>query len=120
LFYYFNLEEVVPQDHQVRRIAEVSDLFVISGIWARTSPPSGSIDPLQRSLRQNSRSKKYLVYRSMSRRMVAGHLHRARPTGITSLKGIAEALNARGVLMPAGRGHWYAMQVSRVSKRSPA
>jgi transposase len=26
LFYCFNLEEVVPQDHQVRRIAEVLDL----------------------------------------------------------------------------------------------
>jgi hypothetical protein len=37
--------------------------------------------------------------------------------GITSLNGIAAALNERGVLTPAGSGHWYAMQVARVLKR---
>ncbi len=37
--------------------------------------------------------------------------------GVTSLNGIAMALNARGVLTPAGRGHWYAVQVSRLLKR---
>jgi hypothetical protein len=40
--------------------------------------------------------------------------------GVTSLKGIAKALNARGVPTPFGRGHWYAMQVSRLLKRLPA
>jgi hypothetical protein len=38
-------------------------------------------------------------------------------TGITSLKGMAKALDERGVLTPWGRGHWYPMQVSRVLKR---
>jgi hypothetical protein len=37
--------------------------------------------------------------------------------GVTSLSGIAEALNARGIPTPAGRRHWYAMQVSRLLKR---
>jgi predicted flap endonuclease-1-like 5' DNA nuclease len=37
--------------------------------------------------------------------------------GVTSLKGIAKALNDRGVLTPAGRAHWHAMQVARVLKR---
>ena len=38
-------------------------------------------------------------------------------TGVTSLNGIAEALNERGVPTPASSGHWHAMQVSRVLKR---
>jgi hypothetical protein len=37
--------------------------------------------------------------------------------GITSLNGIAEALNERGIPTAAGRCHWYATQVSRVLKR---
>jgi len=38
-------------------------------------------------------------------------------SGITSLNGIATALNDRGVPTPAGSRHWYASQVSRVLKR---
>lgn len=37
--------------------------------------------------------------------------------GITSLIGIARALNERGMLTPTGRGRWHAMQVARVLKR---
>jgi hypothetical protein len=37
--------------------------------------------------------------------------------GITSLNGIAAELNARGIPTPAGSGHWYAAQVSRLLKR---
>jgi hypothetical protein len=37
--------------------------------------------------------------------------------GITSLNGIADALNERHVLTPAGSGHWYAMHVARLLKR---
>jgi hypothetical protein len=37
--------------------------------------------------------------------------------GVTSLNGIAAALNARGVPTPAGSGHWHAAQVARVLKR---
>jgi hypothetical protein len=33
--------------------------------------------------------------------------------GITSLSGIAEALNKRRVPTPRGRGHWHATQVRR-------
>jgi Recombinase len=40
-----------------------------------------------------------------------------RSTGITSLNGIAAALNERGVPTPAGGRHWYASQVSRLLKR---
>jgi hypothetical protein len=40
--------------------------------------------------------------------------------GITSLNGIAEALNERRVPTPRGRGHWYAMQVRRVLARMEA
>jgi hypothetical protein len=43
-----------------------------------------------------------------------------RDAGVTSLNGIAAAFNERGVLTPGGRGHWYAMQISRVLKRLPA
>jgi hypothetical protein len=37
--------------------------------------------------------------------------------GVTSLIGIAAALNERGVPTPAGRGLWHAAQVARVLKR---
>jgi hypothetical protein len=37
--------------------------------------------------------------------------------GVTSFKGIAAALNARGVPTPWGSHHWYPMQVSRVLAR---
>jgi hypothetical protein len=37
--------------------------------------------------------------------------------GVTSLNGIATALNARGVQTPRGRRHWYASQVARLLKR---
>jgi hypothetical protein len=40
-----------------------------------------------------------------------------RASGITSLNGIASALDARAVLTPAGHGHWHAMQVARLLKR---
>jgi hypothetical protein len=40
-----------------------------------------------------------------------------RAGGITSLNGIAEALNARGILTPAGSDRWYAIQVSRLLRR---
>jgi recombinase len=40
-----------------------------------------------------------------------------RATGITSLNGIAAALNERAVPTPAGGRHWYASQVSRLLKR---
>jgi hypothetical protein len=43
-----------------------------------------------------------------------------RAAGITSLNGIAEALNERRVPTPRGGGHWYAAQVSRVLKRLAA
>lgn len=41
-------------------------------------------------------------------------LHEA---GITSLNGIAAALDERRIPTPAGSGHWHAMQVARVLKR---
>jgi hypothetical protein len=37
--------------------------------------------------------------------------------GITSLNGIAAALNERGIPTPAWSGHWHAAQVSRLLKR---
>jgi hypothetical protein len=37
--------------------------------------------------------------------------------GITSLSGIAAALNARGVLTPLGCRHWYASSVVQLLKR---
>jgi hypothetical protein len=37
--------------------------------------------------------------------------------GVTSLNGIAAALNARRVPTPGGVGHWHAAQVARVLKR---
>jgi Recombinase len=37
--------------------------------------------------------------------------------GITSLNGIAAALDERGVPTPRGSAHWYAGQVSRLLKR---
>src|SRR3984885_10091168 len=47
LFYCFNLEEVVPQDHQARRIAEVLDLSWVHAELASHYSPLGrpSIDP---------------------------------------------------------------------------
>jgi transposase len=48
LFYCFNLEEVVPEDHQVRGIAEVLDLSWVHAELARHYSPVGrpSIDPV--------------------------------------------------------------------------
>jgi hypothetical protein len=40
-----------------------------------------------------------------------------RAAGVTTLKGIAAALNERGVSPPSGRGRWGPMQVSRLLKR---
>jgi hypothetical protein len=40
-----------------------------------------------------------------------------RAAGVTSLKGIAKALDERRVPTPWGSSHWHAMQVSRVLKR---
>jgi hypothetical protein len=37
--------------------------------------------------------------------------------GLTSLNGIATALNARGVRTPRGRDRWHASQVARLLKR---
>ncbi len=42
-----------------------------------------------------------------------------RAAGITSLNGIAEELNRRGVSTPAGNRHWHAVQVARLLKRLP-
>jgi hypothetical protein len=38
-------------------------------------------------------------------------------SGVTSLNGLAAALNERGVLTPAGSHYWHAAQVSRLLKR---
>jgi hypothetical protein len=38
---------------------------------------------------------------------------------VTSLSGIATALNARGIRTPHGHHHWYASQLSRLLKRLP-
>ena len=48
LFYCFNLEEAVPGDHQVRRIAAVLDLSWVRGELAPHYSPLGrpSIDPV--------------------------------------------------------------------------
>jgi hypothetical protein len=40
-----------------------------------------------------------------------------RAAGVTSLKGLAKALNERRVPTPAGGKCWYPMQVARVLKR---
>jgi hypothetical protein len=37
--------------------------------------------------------------------------------GLTTLKGIAAALDKLGVPTPLGNRHWYAMQVARLLKR---
>jgi len=36
--------------------------------------------------------------------------------GVTSLSGIARALEARGIKTPSGKGAWHARQVSRLLK----
>jgi hypothetical protein len=40
--------------------------------------------------------------------------------GVTSLRGIAAALNERGMPTAAGSGHWHHAQVGRVLARLPA
>ena len=40
--------------------------------------------------------------------------------GVTSLNGLAVALNARGVVTPAGGSQWHATQVRRVLARLSA
>jgi len=48
---------------------------------------------------------------------VAPMLKELRAAGVTTLNGIAAALEARGVPTPAGSRHWYPAQVARVLKR---
>jgi hypothetical protein len=40
-----------------------------------------------------------------------------RGAGVTSLNGIAAALDERRIPTPAGSGHWHAAQVARLLKR---
>jgi hypothetical protein len=42
-----------------------------------------------------------------------------RGAGVTTLRGIADELNRRGVPTPAGGGQWLPVQVSRVLRRLP-
>ena len=39
--------------------------------------------------------------------------------GVTTLNGIADALNKRRIPTPSGHGHWYAAQVARILARLP-
>jgi hypothetical protein len=50
---------------------------------------------------------------------LAPFISELRAAGVTTLKGIAAALNKRGVRTPLGYGRWRAMQVSRLLKRLP-
>jgi hypothetical protein len=40
-----------------------------------------------------------------------------RAAGVTTLQGIADELNRRGIPTAAGRGQWQAVQVARVLRR---
>jgi hypothetical protein len=40
-----------------------------------------------------------------------------RAAGVTTLEGIAAALDERGLPTPSGHRHWHAMQVARLLKR---
>jgi hypothetical protein len=51
---------------------------------------------------------------------VAPVIKALRAKGVTSLHGIAEALNERRVPTPRSRGHWYATEVRRVLARMSA
>jgi hypothetical protein len=56
------------------------------------------------------------VARAADLASIIGELH---ASGITTLSGIAVALNDRGVATPWGRHHWGASQVRRLLKRLP-
>ena len=43
LFYAFDLDAAVPDDHQVRRIAAVLDLSGSTVNWRRTTPIQGGL-----------------------------------------------------------------------------
>jgi hypothetical protein len=51
---------------------------------------------------------------------VAPVIAELRAAGITSKKGLAEALNKRAVRTPRGIGEWRPIQVARVLARLPA
>jgi hypothetical protein len=44
-------------------------------------------------------------------------LNELQAVGVTTLEGIAAALNERGLPTPSGHRHWHAMQVARLLKR---
>jgi hypothetical protein len=48
---------------------------------------------------------------------LAPTIAKIRASGVTSLRGIAAALNRRGIPTLSGRGEWQATQVRRVSAR---
>jgi hypothetical protein len=48
---------------------------------------------------------------------LAPTIKKLQASGVTSMRGIAMALNARNVPTPTGRGEWQAIQVERVLAR---
>jgi hypothetical protein len=56
----------------------------------------------------------------LAERKLAPLIKALQAAGVTSLNGLAVALNARGVVTPAGGGQWHATQVRRVLARLSA
>jgi hypothetical protein len=65
----------------------------------------------------NTADKARMARANASAATVAPSVKELLADGITSLNGIAAALNERGVPTPGGSRHWHAAQVARLLKR---
>jgi hypothetical protein len=65
----------------------------------------------------NNADKARMARANASAATLAPIVRELQASGVTSLNGLAAALNERRVPTPWGKSHWHAMQVSRVLKR---
>jgi hypothetical protein len=86
---------------------------VTMSAWTTREPPNRSFPAgaIQASVRARQARADVRATR------LAPFIAELRVAGVTTLKGIAAALNERGVPPPSGHGRWGAMQVSRPLKR---
>jgi hypothetical protein len=65
----------------------------------------------------NNADKARMARANASAATLAPIVRELQASGVTSLNGLAAALNERGVPTPAGSHYWHAAQVSRLLKR---
>jgi hypothetical protein len=86
----------------------------LTGAWQTSTMPIGR-HLGHRAL--NNADKARMARANASAATLAPIVRELQASGVTSLNGLAAALNERGVPTPAGSHYWHAAQVSRLLKR---